>query len=103
MPAVQDGEQRNNNDVYGTYAHDFTGWSVNWGGGGSWTLSNGGVSPSHNKGAAYQTGLNITVGNLSFGGSGEYYKNGMAPNQDAWSAGAGAPYNIAALTVGPAY
>ncbi|HEX9447705.1 MAG TPA: porin [Dongiaceae bacterium] len=103
MPAVQDGEQRNIIDVYGTYAHDFTGWSVNWGGGGSWTLSNGGVSPSHNKGAAYQTGLNITVGNLSFGGSGEYYKNGMAPNQDAWIAGAGAAYNIDAWTVGLQY
>src|SRR5260221_5341285 len=103
MPAVEDGDQRNIVDVYGTYAHDFAGWSVNWGGGGSWTLSNGGVSPSHNKGAAYQTGLNITVGNLSFGGSGEYYKNGMAPNQDAWIAGAGAAYNIDAWTVGLQY
>src|SRR5260221_12680196 len=57
MPAVQDGEQRNIIDVYCTYAHDFTCWSVNWGGGRSWNLSNCGASPRQLYRAAYRPGL----------------------------------------------
>jgi hypothetical protein len=103
MPTVEDGEQRNIVDAYATYAHDFTNWSLSWGGGGSWTLSNGGTAPNHNKGAAYQTAVNLTFGNFSAGAAGEYYKNSLAANQDAWVAGGGLSYNLNAWTLGLQY
>jgi hypothetical protein len=103
MPTVEDGEQRNVVDAYATYAHDFSSWSLSWGGGGSWTLSNGGNAPSHNKGAAYQTGLNLTFGSFSVGAAGEYYKNSLAADQDAFVVGGGAAYNVDAWTVGVQY
>jgi hypothetical protein len=103
MPAVEDGELRNVVDAYATYAHDFDGWSLSWGGGGSWALTNGGNAPSHNKGAAYQSALNLTFGNLSVGAAGEYYKNSLGPDQDAWAAGGGIAYNLDAWTLGLQY
>lgn len=103
MPAVENGEQRNIVDAYANYSHDFQGWSLSWGGGGSWTLSNGGSAPPNNKGAAYQTAVNFTFGNFSIGGVGEYYKNSMGPNQDVWVVGGGAAYNLDAWTFGLQY
>jgi hypothetical protein len=103
MPAVSNGEQRNVIDAYANYSHDFDTWKLSWGGGGSWTLSNGGNAPADNKGAAYQTGFNLTFGNLSLGAAGEYYKNSMGPNQDVWVVGGGAAYNLDAWTFGLQY
>ncbi len=66
-------------------------------------MTNGGTAPSHNKGSTYQTGLNLTFGNLSVGAAGQYYKNGFAANQDIWILGGGAAYNIDAWTIGLQY
>jgi len=103
MPTVIDGELRNVVDVYALYSRDFDGWSLAWGGGGSWTLSNGGNAPPHNKGDAYQTGLNLTFGSFAVGGAFEYYKNGVAPDQNIWSTGLGMAYTFNTFTLGLQY
>ena len=75
-------------------------------------------------GAFYQTGLNLTFGNLGVGGAFEYYKNGLVfaqssalpgtgeaagdvdsviPHQDMWVAGGGVSYKIDATTLGLQY
>src|SRR5260221_3230009 len=43
MPAVIDGEQRNIVDAYASFSHDFDGWSLSAGAGGSWALSTRGT------------------------------------------------------------
>ncbi len=125
MPLVEDGEQRNIIDAALNFTHDFSGWSVAWSGGASITASEGGSGyPSNNKSQFYQTGLNLTFGNLSFGGAFEYYKNyglaltksefaeiaggasgvnATAGGQDAWVAGGGVAYNMDAWTFGVQY
>jgi hypothetical protein len=107
MPDVVSGEQRNVVDAYATYAHDFDGWSVSWGGGGSWAISEGGTNVSGTKGNFYQTGLNLTFGQFAVGAAFEYYKNGTSSltstHQNDWVAGAGISYNIDAWTVGLQY
>src|SRR5258706_556453 len=68
MPAVVNGEQRNILDAYAVFKKDFDGWGLQWGGGGSWALSMGGTpSATQKKGEDYQTGLNLSFGNLSVG------------------------------------
>jgi hypothetical protein len=103
MPHSVDGEQRNVVDVYATYNKDFDNWSVSWGGGGSWALSSGGDSPSHNKGDFYQTALNLTFGSFSIGAAGQYYGDGIAADQNGWVAGGGMAYNLDAWTFGLQY
>jgi len=121
QPHVADAEQRNVVDAYATYNHDFDSWSLAWGGGGSWAISEGGSDQSGTKGAFYQTGLNLTFGDLSVGGAFQYYKNGLAfgqssafpgtggdvdsiiPHQDMWVAGGGVAYKIDATTLGLQY
>lgn len=113
MPRVTNGEQRDVVDAYASYSHDFSGWGLTWGGGASIAASEGGKNfPNDNKSQQYQTGLNLTFGNLSVGGAFEYYKNfalsttasGVTVGgQDAWVAGGGVAYNIDAWTVGLQY
>ncbi|HVI90178.1 MAG TPA: porin [Dongiaceae bacterium] len=104
MPTHEPEDQRHVVDAYANYSHDFDGWGLSWGGGGSWTLQDGHSAPNNDKGAAYQSGLNLTFGDFSIGGAGEYYKNSMAPNQDVWVVDGGASYKIAeAWTVGLQY
>ncbi len=103
MPKVSDGEQRNIFDAYATYSHDFTGWSLSWGGGASITASSGGKNyPDDNKAQFYQTGFNLTLGQWSAGAAVEYYRNytlatdaagNTVSGQDAWVAGAGLAYS----------
>ncbi len=119
MPKKTDGEQRNVIDVALNYTRDFNGWGIAWSGAASIAASEGGSRyPSKNKSQQYQTGLNLTFGNLSVGGAFEYYKNfalsqsaadiandlsGTTGGQDAWVAGGGIAYNIDAWTVGLQY
>lgn len=107
MPTNIDGEQRNIVDAYASYSHDFDGFSVSWGGGGSWALSLGGDSDAK-KMQDYQTGLNLTFGGFSVGGAFEYMNNenqaaAGIPNSDQWTAGGGVAYNVDAWTVGLQY
>jgi outer membrane protein OmpU len=104
MPAVVNGEQRNILDAYAVFKKDFDGWGLQWGGGGSWALSMGGTpSATQKKGEDYQTGLNLSFGNLSVGGTFGYDKNSFGDDRDYWFAGAGAAYKIDAFTVGLQY
>ena len=124
QPATDRFEQRNIVDAYATFNHDFDGWSLAWGGGGSWAVTEAGPSQGGTKGAFYQTGLNLTFGNLGVGGAFEYYKNGLVfaqssalpgtgeaagdvdsviPHQDMWVAGGGVSYKIDATTLGLQY
>ena len=124
QPATDRFEQRNIVDAYATFNHDFDGWSLAWGGGGSWAVTEAGPSQGGTKGAFYQTGLNLTFGDLGVGGAFEYYKNGLVfaqssalpgtgeaagdvdsviPHQDMWVAGGGVSYKIDATTLGLQY
>jgi hypothetical protein len=107
MPTVEDGEQRNIVDGYGTFSHDFDSWSVQAGLGGSWTLSTGGSGSGVKKNDYYQAGLNLTFGQLSIGAAGEYYNDFAhfddGSTGDGWVVGGGAAYNIDAFTVGFQY
>jgi predicted porin len=102
MPDVVDNEPRNVVDAYASFSHDFSGWSLSWGGGGQWQLSTGGTQTGH-KAAIYQTGLNLTFGSLSVGGVFEYDNNTISHTDDAWTAGGGVAYNVDAWTVGLQY
>jgi hypothetical protein len=104
MPSVTNGEQRNVVDAYATYKHDFGGAVVQWGGGGSWSLSLGGTpSATQSKAEFYSTGLNVTMGKFAVGGAFEYYNNGFGRDRDLWTAGGGASYKFDAFTVGLQY
>ncbi|HEX9448799.1 MAG TPA: porin [Dongiaceae bacterium] len=105
MPAVVDGEQRNVVDAYASFSHDFDGWSLSAGGGGSWALSTGGTGGK--KQQDYQAGLNLTFGSFSVGGAFEYMNNenrtGVSLGADQWTGAAGMAYNVDAWTVGLQY
>lgn len=118
QPSAVNGEQRNVVDAYANFSHDFDGWSLAWGGGGSWALSTGGKESLATQGTAgtvigweknsyYQSGLNLTFGSFSIGAAGEYYHNfnGFSDGTtgDGWVVGGGAAYNIDAWTVGFQY
>jgi len=108
QPAVTNGEQRNIIDAYATFTRDFGGWGLQWGGGGSWALTVGGDEANQqDKGAFYQSGLNLTFGNLSVGGAFEYLdnaiQNGKTYNDDFWVAGGGIAYKFDAFTAGFQY
>jgi len=107
QPTAIDGEQRNIVDAYATFTRDFGGWGVQWGGGGSWAISQGGNPPDHqDKLAFYQSGLNLTFGNLSVGGGFEYMDNVIQKatyNDDMWVAGGGIAYKFDAFTAGFQY
>jgi hypothetical protein len=104
MPDVTNGEQRNVVDAYAVFKKSFDGWGVQWGGGGSWGLSLGGTpSATQSKAENYQTGLNLSFGNLSVGGAFEYYNNSFGKDRDFWVAGGGAAYKMDAFTIGLQY
>lgn len=101
------GEQRNVVDAYFNYSHDFGDWSFVWGGGGSWALSLGGDPGGIKKNAYYQSGLNVTIGNFSIGGAGEYYHDMShfddGKNGNGWVIGGGMAYTLDAWTLGMQY
>ena len=112
MNAETKGDQKQIIDAYLTYNHDFDGFTVQWGGGGSWALATDG--DSNKKKSFYQTGLNLTFGNLAVGGAFEYMKGenvrfdssgNFSSNHggDYWIAGGGIAYTIDAWTVGGQY
>ncbi len=107
MPKVQDGEQRNVIDAYAVYKHDFDGWGVTWGGGGSWAASLGGSPTSNQKKASiYQTGLNFTFGKFAIGGAFSYLDNVIQKStyhDSYWVAGGGIAYTLDAWTLGLQY
>ncbi|MET1027795.1 MAG: porin [Dongiaceae bacterium] len=109
MPTVVDGEQRNVVDAYAQYSHDFSGWGISWGGGGSWALSQGGSNTAGDtkRNHYYQSGLNLTFGGFSIGAVGEYYQNFSSfadgDSGNAWVVGGGLAYNFDAWTVGFQY
>src|SRR6201999_3822921 len=120
QPTAVNGEQRNVVDAYANFSYDFDGWSLSWGGGGSWALSTGGKESLATQGSGttehtigweknsyYQSGLNLTFGNFAIGAAGEYYHNfnGFANGTtgDGWVVGGGAAYTIDAWTVGFQY
>ncbi len=102
-PAQLPAGQHNVVDLYAGYARDFGDWRLNWGAGGSWTLSDDQGTPSNDTGQSYQSGLNLTFGNLSIGGGGQYYRNGIWPNGNAWIVGGGAAYRMEDWTFGLQY
>lgn len=104
MPLSTNGEMRNIIDAYATYKHDFDGWSLQWGGGGSWALNMGNVTaPGQEKGENYETGFNLTFGNFAIGGAAAYDYNALGKNRDYWFAGGGASYTMDAYTIGLQY
>ncbi|MET1027796.1 MAG: porin [Dongiaceae bacterium] len=107
MPVVQNGEQRNVVDAYALFTRNFDGWGVQWGGGGSWATSLGGdPTDTQKKGANYQSGLNVNIGNFSVGAGFEYELNGIQKStydDDFYIAGGGVSYKFDAFTAGLQY
>ena len=107
MPSVEEGEQRNVVDAYASYAKDFDGWGLSWGGGGSFALSKGGSDGNVDKSRYYQTALNLTFGGFSIGAAGQYYENFSSftdgDSGNGWVVGGGMAYNFDAWTVGFQY
>jgi len=113
MNSTNTGDQKQIVDAYASYVHDFDGFSVQWGGGGSWALATDG--DSNKKKSFYQTGLNLTFGGFSVGGAFEYMKDVNARfdattgdfvsnhGGDMWVAGGGLAYTFDAWTVGAQY
>jgi len=113
MNAETNGDQKQIIDTYLSYNHDFEGFSVQWGGGGSWALATDG--DNNKKKSFYQTGLNLTFGDFSVGGAFEYMKDenarfdavsgDFASNHggDMWVAGGGIAYKLDAWTFGAQY
>jgi len=112
MNADNKGDQKQIIDAYASYNHDFDGFSVSWGGGGSWALATDG--DNNKKKSFYQTGMNLTFGNLAVGGAFEYMKNENARSDaagdfasnhgaDMWVAGGGLAYTMDAWTFGAQY
>jgi outer membrane protein OmpU len=113
MNADNEGDQKQIIDAYLTYTHDFEGFSVQWGGGGSWALAADG---DHNKKKQfYQTGMNLTFGNLAIGGAFQYMSDinarydpvsgAFTSNHggDMWVAGGGLAYTMDAWIFGAQY
>lgn len=110
QPTRTIGEQRNIVDAYATFTRDFGGWGVQWGGGGSWALTDAGGGDAKanqmDKVSIYQSGLNLTFGHFAIGGGFEYLDNAIQKgtyNDDFWVAGGGAAYTFDAFTVGFQY
>jgi predicted porin len=112
MNADNKGDQKQIVDAYLSYNHDFEGFSVQWGGGGSWALAKDG--DDNKKKQFYQTGMNLTFGNLAVGGAFEYMKDINARfnddgdftsnhDGDMWTAGGGLAYTMDAWTFGAQY
>ncbi|HVI88711.1 MAG TPA: porin [Dongiaceae bacterium] len=113
MNSTTQGDQKQIIDAYLSYNHDFEGFSVAWGGGGSWALATDG--DNNKKKSFYQTGMNLTFGDFSIGGAVEYMKDenarydpvtgDFASNHggDMWVAGGGLAYKLDAWTFGAQY
>jgi len=113
MNATTKGDQKQIIDAYLSYNHDFDGFSVQWGGGGSWALATDG--DNNKKKSFYQTGMNLTFGNFSIGGAFEYMEDVNARfdpvsgdfvsnhGGDMWVAGGGLAYKLDAWTLGAQY
>ncbi|HVI87423.1 MAG TPA: porin [Dongiaceae bacterium] len=110
MNADTKGNQKQILDAYAMFNHDFGGFKMQWGGGGSWALDTNGIGVQ--KKEFYQTGLNLTFGQFSIGGAFEYMKhleggqsatNQRNNNGDMWVAGGGMAYKIDAFTIGAQY
>ena len=99
-PSNPEGTAHHSFATYATYSYAGDGWGVDWGGGGSWQAAfNSGPHGNDGTSAAYQTGLNFTIGNFGIGGVMEYFDTGGEDN-NAWVAGGGISYNVDAWTVG---
>jgi outer membrane protein OmpU len=115
MPFNSDDESRHNVSVYLMYTYEGDGWSVGWGGGGSWEGHVEKAPGSDRKEQDfYQTGLNFTFGDFAVGGVFEYYNDaldrsgpdgdvGAAVALDAWVAGGGISYTKDAWVFGAQY
>ena len=108
MPFNSDEESRHNFSAYGTYSFEGDGWGLTAGAGGSFEghVENS-PGPDRDEQQFYQTGLNLTFGNFSVGGTFEYYKNLVdfdpGDQVDAWVAGGGVAYTLDAWTFGAQY
>ncbi|HWT97023.1 MAG TPA: porin [Terriglobales bacterium] len=112
MNADNRGDQKQIVDAYLSYNHDFDAVSVQWGGGGSWSLDTNG--PNNHTKQFYQTGLNLTFGQFAVGGAFEYMRHiesaftndgAFVKNSggDMWVAGGGLAYTVDAWTIGAQY
>jgi predicted porin len=115
MNKIAKGDQKQIIDAYASFNHDFDGFSVQWGGGGSWALNTDG--DNNRKKSFYQTGLNLTFGQFAVGGAFEYMKRVQIQSStstggstvfngnhgDMWVAGGGVSYTVDAWTVGAQY
>ena len=98
--ANPDGTSHHNFAAYVTYSYAGDGWSVDWGGGGSWVGKfNGTAGANDGKSSAYQSALTVNFGGFAVGGIFEYFQLGGDDN-NAWVAGGGASYGVDAWTVG---
>ena len=108
MPFNSDEESRHNFSAYGTYSYEGDGWGLTAGAGGSFEghVENS-PGPDRDEQQFYQTGLNLTFGNFSVGGTFEYYNNLVdfdpGDQVDAWVAGGGVAYTLDAWTFGAQY
>lgn len=115
MTGHADDSSRHNFSVYLTYAYEGEDWGITWGGGGSWEGHvESAPGPDRKKQDFYQTGLNLTFGDLTFGGVFEYYNDaldrtsdhedtGAVLAKDAWVAGGGMAYSWNAWVWGAQY
>jgi outer membrane protein OmpU len=108
MPFNADEESRHNFAAYATYAYEGDGWGLTAGGGGSFEGQvEQSPGPDRDEQQFYQTGLNLTFGQFSVGGTFEYYDNLVAfdpgDDVDAWVAGGGVAYTMDAWTFGAQY
>ncbi|HWT98904.1 MAG TPA: porin [Terriglobales bacterium] len=103
MPANAPGDQKNIIDAYLAYKHDFDGWGLQAGAGGSWAPEIVRPTATQEKGQSYQTGLNLTFGQFAVGSTFAYEVNGQGKNRDYWFTGIGAAYTFDAYMVGLQY
>jgi predicted porin len=103
---------RHNLSVYGTYSYEGGDWGLTAGLGGSWEghTEEGGTDASIEEQDFYQAGVNLSVGNFSFGVVGEYFSDVVNFSTDTtdidvdvWVVGAGAAYRMDAWTFGLQY
>jgi hypothetical protein len=88
------GTTHNRVSTYATYQYKGDGWGLQWVGGGSWqTQLNGAAGPNHDKSSAYQTGLNLALGQFGIGGVMAYYDQGGLGN-DAYVLSGGLSYTL---------
>jgi hypothetical protein len=99
-PTSAEGTAHHSFSTYATYGYQGDGWTIDWGGGGSWqTKFNGASGANDGKSADYQTALNLTLGNLGIGGVMEYYDQGGSDN-NAMILGGGLSYALDPWTFG---